>query len=52
MDQTSHLQTLTARHADLEERLRQERSRPAPDDVTITDIKRQKLRIKEQLAGV
>ena len=49
MDQTSHLQTLTTRHANLEEQLRQERSRPAPDDATIAQIKRQKLRIKEML---
>ena len=50
MDKTSHTQALTMKHADLEEQLRQERSRPAPDDVTIAQLKRQKLRIKEQIA--
>lgn len=50
MVQTSHLQTLTTRHAELDKLLRQERSRPAPNDVTITELKRQKLRIKQQIA--
>ena len=49
MDKTSHTQALATKHASLEEQLRQERSRPAPDDETIKAIKQQKLRIKEQI---
>ena len=52
MDKTSHTQALTMKHASLEEQLRQERSRPAPDDAMIKGIKQQKLRIKEQLGQV
>lgn len=50
MDKTSHVQALTMKHANLEEQLRQEQSRPAPDDATIKSLKQQKLRIKEQIA--
>ncbi|TCD04112.1 DUF465 domain-containing protein [Erythrobacteraceae bacterium CFH 75059] len=50
MHRSSHMQTLETRHAGLEERLRQEQSRPFPDAVTIKQLKQQKLRIKEQLA--
>lgn len=49
MDRTSHTQALEVKHASLDERLRQERSRPAPDDATIKQLKREKLRIKEQI---
>lgn len=50
MDRTSHTQALESKHASLDERLRQELSRPAPDDAAITQLKREKLRIKEQIA--
>lgn len=49
MNNTSHLEALATKHADLDERLRLERSRPAPDDATIAQLKRQKLLIKEQI---
>jgi hypothetical protein len=50
MDKTSHTQALTMKHASLDEQLRQELSRPSPDDATIKAIKQQKLRLKEQIA--
>ena len=50
MDNQPHLQALATKHADLDEQLRLERSRPAPDDATITLLKRRKLLIKEQIA--
>lgn len=49
MDRTSHLQALEVKHAGLEEQLRQELRRPAPNDAAINQLKRQKLRIKEQI---
>lgn len=50
MDRTSHMQALVSKHAGLDERLRRERSRPAPDDAAIAQLKRQKLKLKEQMA--
>ncbi|MFQ5953935.1 MAG: YdcH family protein [Kiloniellales bacterium] len=40
---------LKARHADLEEALQQEIRRPLPNSSVLTDLKRQKLRIKDEI---
>ena len=48
----SHFAALQARHAGLENQLREEMSRPAPDDAILQTIKKQKLRIKEALAHI
>ncbi|MCY4547160.1 MAG: YdcH family protein [Defluviicoccus sp.] len=42
--------SLKARHAELEEALSQENARPMPDAATIADLKKRKLRIKDELA--
>lgn len=47
---TSHVDALQTKHAGLDARLRAEMARPAPDAVMVRDIKKQKLRIKEELA--
>ena len=49
MDNT-HTAALQAKHAGLEARLREELSRPAPDDGILQALKKQKLRIKEALS--
>ena len=49
---TSHTAALQAKHAGLEARLREELSRPAPDDGILQTIKKQKLRIKEALSHI
>ncbi|MBM3558762.1 MAG: DUF465 domain-containing protein [Alphaproteobacteria bacterium] len=41
---------LEARHARLEDLVAQEAGRPKPDDARLADLKRQKLRLKDQLA--
>jgi hypothetical protein len=46
-----HLEALKTKHADLEQRIADEESRPHPDDDIIHDLKKQKLRIKDTLAG-
>jgi hypothetical protein len=46
----SHIAALQAKHAGLEAQLRDELSRPAPDDGILQTLKKQKLRIKEVLA--
>lgn len=48
--ESSHVTALQSKHANLEARLRDEMNRPAPDEAAIQQIKRQKLRIKEELA--
>ena len=50
--ESSHVTALQSKHANLEAKLRDELSRPAPDDRAIREIKRKKLRIKEELAQI
>jgi hypothetical protein len=45
----AHIAELSSRHRKLEERLAQEMSRPGADDLRITEIKREKLRLKEEI---
>ena len=44
------VESLKARHAELDMALSQEISRPMPDTATIADLKKRKLRIKDELA--
>ena len=46
---TSHLDALRTKHAGLEAKLRQEQARPAPDETMVQQLKRQKLKIKEEI---
>lgn len=50
MSVKDHVSALRARHAELEARLDEEQGRAHPDETLITDIKKQKLRIKDELA--
>ncbi len=45
----SHVSTLQFKHAGLERRIEEEMSRPMPDTAAIQELKKRKLRIKEQL---
>ena len=47
--QTSHIDALQTKHAGLDAQLRNEMARPAPDATMIQDLKKQKLRIKEEI---
>ena len=47
---TTHVDALNTKHAGLDARLRTELARPAPDAAMLQDIKRQKLRLKEEIA--
>ncbi len=46
------IEGLKHKHQDLESAITVETKRPAPDDLIITDLKRQKLRIKDELASL
>lgn len=47
---TVHLAALEAKHAGLDARLCSEMQRPSPDDVMIASLKKQKLRLKDEMA--
>lgn len=49
---SAHSSTLIARHCGLDARIAAERNRPAPDEALLSRLKKQKLRIKEMLAGL
>jgi hypothetical protein len=48
--ESSHVSALQSKHAGLEARLRDEMNRPAPDATTIQKLKKQKLRLKEEMS--
>lgn len=48
--ETSHVAALQAKHEGLERRIREELNRPAPDEAKIQTLKRQKLRLKEEIS--
>lgn len=48
--ESSHLAALQSKHEGLERRIREELNRPLPDESTIQVLKKQKLRIKEEIA--
>ena len=50
MSVTEHLDSLKAKHLDLEQLIEPEEARPRPDEVKIHELKRQKLRIKDEIA--
>lgn len=49
---SSHATALQSKHAGLDRMLQEEQSRPAPDDTTIKRLKKEKLRLKEELAAL
>lgn len=50
MSLQARLETLKDRHASIEARLASEDRRPAPDSDTISSLKREKLRLKEEMS--
>ena len=47
--ENSHISALQAKHAGLDQRIRAENSRPLPNATLLAELKKQKLRIKEEL---
>jgi hypothetical protein len=47
--ENGHISALQAKHAGLDQRIRAENSRPLPDATLLAELKKQKLRIKEEL---
>lgn len=48
---STHRNALQIKHAGIEARLRDEMARPVPDTATIQRLKKQKLRLKEEIAA-
>jgi hypothetical protein len=48
MDQP-HFVALETKHAELDKRISEESHRPLPDTITIAALKKQKLRLKEEM---
>jgi hypothetical protein len=47
--ENNHLQALKAKHAALDAAINEELSRPLPDEVVLATLKRQKLKLKEEI---
>ena len=47
---SAHLHELSERHRQLERRIEQEVSRPGSDDLEIRRMKREKLKLKDEMA--
>ncbi len=50
MMMADRIDTLKFEHANLDAALEEENSRPRPDDSAIAQIKREKLRVKDEIA--
>ena len=48
--QTAHLSALEAKHATIDQRIVDESHRPMPDAIKLADLKKQKLRLKEEMS--
>lgn len=46
----AHLSSLSAKHASLENRIQMEVQRPLPDAMRLVQMKKEKLRLKEELS--
>ena len=44
-----HVAQLRAKHLELEAAIEEENGRPYPDDIYLHDLKRQKLRVKDEI---
>jgi hypothetical protein len=49
MSLSTHVEALCKKHATIDEIIEQEEHRPIPDSIRLMQLKRQKLRIKEEL---
>lgn len=50
--ETSHLSALKTKHAQIDERISVESTRPVPDNSILTQLKKEKLKLKQVIAGL
>ncbi|MFC7537739.1 YdcH family protein [Sphingomonas sp. GCM10030256] len=48
----AHVEALETKHASLEAQINAEETRPHPDDTLLMRLKKQKLRIKDEMLGL
>jgi hypothetical protein len=48
----AHVSALQARHAGLEAKILEESQRPLPDATALARLKKEKLRVKEEMSGL
>lgn len=46
---SAHLSALETKHADLDRQIADEERRPRPDEMTIAELKKRKLKLKEAM---
>ena len=44
-----HIDTLKAKHAELDKQINEMENQPRPDDIAIHELKKQKLRLKDEI---
>lgn len=49
--QNAHMDALTLKHATLDARITEENLRPFPDMATLARLKKEKLRLKDEMTG-
>ena len=49
MSMQGRIEELTKPHAQIDEKIHEEQKRPASNDIILQDLKRQKLRLKEEI---
>ncbi|RMF69582.1 MAG: DUF465 domain-containing protein [Alphaproteobacteria bacterium] len=52
MTMKAHVTALAEKHAQLEQIIAQELARPLPDHIRLAELKKQKLRIKEEMEAL
>lgn len=50
--ENSHISALMSKHADIDARITEENQRPQPDMATIARLKKEKLKLKEEITGI
>jgi hypothetical protein len=50
--ESSHITALQSKKAGLEEQIQVEMARPVPDNSLVTELKRRKLRLKEEILQI
>ncbi len=50
MSVIEHVDALRSKHAEIDRMIQEEEHRPHPDDGALAELKRQKLRIKDEIA--
>ena len=48
--ESTHISALQTKHADIERQIQAEITRPLPDETLVAQLKRKKLKIKEELS--